>query len=200
MTHPLGDTAEDAERWWQAYRLAENDQAGELGDRAAAGDEHARWQLASWLADRARLSEAIDVIRPMCDAGDEVAELWLARWLAYGVRLGELHLGELRQRAASGSNAALYELADWLAGREDLDELRELVADHRELLLSGWLARNHGMRVVRLAAKLGDEDARQRLQRWLARLRDRATAGDEHALAFLAENPDWREFPAKWVD
>jgi hypothetical protein len=30
MTHPLGNTAEDAERWWRAYQLAENDQAGEL--------------------------------------------------------------------------------------------------------------------------------------------------------------------------
>jgi hypothetical protein len=98
MTHPLGDTAEDAERWWQAYQLAENDQAGEIRDRAAAGDEHARRQLASWLADRARTEEAIEVIRPLADAGDEVAEVWLARWLADGGRLGEL-----RQRAAGGS-------------------------------------------------------------------------------------------------
>lgn len=41
MTRPLGDAAGDAERWWQAYRLAESDQAGELGERAEARDEHA---------------------------------------------------------------------------------------------------------------------------------------------------------------
>src|SRR5260370_37503355 len=104
MTRPLGDTAEDAERWWPAYQLAENDQAGELRERANAGDEHARRQLASWLADRgytgglpdrAKLDEAIEVIRPLADAGDDVAELWLAPWLAAGD-----HLAEALHRAA----------------------------------------------------------------------------------------------------
>jgi hypothetical protein len=188
MTRPLGDTAEDAERWWQAYQLAGNDQAGELGERAEAGDEHARRQLASWLSDRGRTEEAIEAIRPLADAGDEVAELWLARWLADGD-----HLGELRQRAAGGSYPALHELAGWLADHEHLDELRGLVAGHGELL-SGWLARQHGMRVVRLRAELGDDAARRALEVWLARLRDRAAAGDEHARGFLAENPDWQQF------
>src|SRR5258708_35583717 len=105
MTRPLGDTAEDAERWWQAYQLAENDQAGELRERANAGDEHARRQLASWLADRgytgglpdpAKLDEAIKVIRPLADAGDDVAELCLARLPARGN-----HLRELRPRAGA---------------------------------------------------------------------------------------------------
>ncbi len=182
MTHPLGDTAEDAERWWQAYQLAGNDRAEELRERAVLGDEHARRQLASWLADRARTGDAIEVIRPMADAGDEVAELWLARWLADAD-----HLGELRQRAASGSYPALHELAEWLAGHERLDELGELVAGHRELL-AGWLARDHGMRVGRLQAELGDGQARRRLRGWLAPLRERAEAGDEHARGFLAEN------------
>jgi hypothetical protein len=193
VTHPLGDTAEDAERWWQAYQLAGNDQVGELRDRAAAGDQHARRQLAGWLSDRARTEEATEVIRPAADAGDEVAELWLARWLAGGE-----HLGELRQRADDGSYPALHELAEWLAAHEHLDELRELVVGHRELL-SGWLARDHGMRVVRLAAELGDDDARQRLLRWLTRLRERAGAGDEYARGFLADNPDWRQFQAGWA-
>jgi hypothetical protein len=191
MTHQLGHTAEDAERWWRAYQLAENDQARELRDRAAAGDEHARRQLASWLADRARTEEAIEVIRPIAEAGDDAAGLWLARWLADGD-----HLDELRSRAASGSYAALHELAEWLAGHEHLDELRELVVGHRELL-AGWLARDHGMRVARLQAQLGDDKARRRLQVWLARLRERAGAGDEHARGFLAENPDWRQFLAE---
>jgi hypothetical protein len=194
MTHPLGDTAEDAERWWRAYQLAENDQAGELRERAEAGDEHARRQLASWLADRARAEEAIEVIRPLADAGDDVAELWLARWLADGD-----HLGELRHRAASGSYSALHELAEWLASHEHLDELRDLVVDHRELL-SGWLARQYGMRVRRLAAELGDEHARRGLVRWLSGLRERAADGDEHARGFLAENPDWQQFLAEWPD
>jgi hypothetical protein len=153
MTDSLGDTGEDAERWWQAYQLAESDQADELGERAEAGDQHARRQLANWLADRARTEEAIEVIRPLADAGDDVAELWLARWLADGD-----HLGELRQRAASGSYPAVHELASWLAAREHLDELRQLMADHRELL-AGWRARQHHMDVKRLAAELGDEDA-----------------------------------------
>ena len=179
MTHPLGDTAEDAERWWRAYQLAENDQGGELRERADLGDEHARRQLASWLADRVRTEEAIEVIRPMADAGDEV-------------------VGELRQRAASGSYPALHEVAEWLAGHEHLDELRELVVGHWELL-AGWLARDHGMRVARLQAELGDDRARRRLRVWLARLRERADAGDEHARGFLAENPDWRDFRAEWA-
>jgi hypothetical protein len=194
MTCPLGDTAEDAERWWQAYQLAENDQAGELRERAEAGDEHARRQLASWLADRVRTAEAIEVISPLADAGDYEAELWLARWLADGD-----HLDELRRRAASGSYPALHELTGWLADHEQMDELRRLFVDHRKLL-SSWLARQYNMRVVRLAAELGDEDARRHLERWLARLRERAEAGDEHASAFLAENPDWRQFRAEWAD
>jgi len=191
MIVSLGDTAEDAERWWQAYQLAENDQAGELGEHAEAGDEHARRQLASWLADRARTEEAIEVIRPLADAGDDVAELWLARWLADAD-----HLSELRQRAAGGSYPALHELASWLADHEHLDELRQLMADHRELLAS-WRARQHHMNVRRLAAELGDEDARLTLQKGLARLRERAAAGNEHArrsLDELAGNPDWQQF------
>jgi hypothetical protein len=166
MTNLLGDTAEDAERWWRAYQLAESDQAGKLREHAEAGDEHARRQLASWLADRVRTEEAIEVIRPLADAGDEVAELWLARWLAR---------------------------------HEHLDELRELIASHREAL-SSWLARGPGggMRVVRLVAELGDDAARRQLSRWLSRLRQRATDGDEYARSFLAANPDWRDFRAEW--
>jgi len=56
------------------------------------------------------------------------------------------------------------------------------------------------MREARLAADLGDAGARRRLQVWLARLRERAAAGDEHAQGFLAENPGWRDFRAEWAD
>jgi hypothetical protein len=174
----------DAARWWHAYLLAENDQVGELRERAEAGDEHARRQLAGWLSDRARTQEAIEVIRPLADAGDDLAQLWLARWLADQDRPDEL-----RERAAGGDYHALVELAGWLAARDRLDELRVLVVEERELL-SGWLARQNRVKLVRLAADLGDEDAERRLERRLDRLRERAAAGDEIARQVLAEWPE----------
>ena len=91
----------------------------------------------------------------------------------------------------------MHELAEWLAGHEHLDELRELVVDHWESL-SGWLTRAHSMKVVRLAAELGDDAARRHLERWLSRLRQRAADGDVHAGEFLAENPDWKQLLAGW--
>ena len=197
MTHPLGGATGEAERWWHAYQLAENNQAGELRERAGAGGEHARRQLASWLAGRARTGEAVEVIRPLADAGDDVAGLWLARWLA-----DTDQVDELRQRVASGSYHAVHELAGWLAWHERLDELRQLMVDHWELL-AGWRARQHHMTVRRLAAELGDDDARLSLERGLTRLRERAAAGNEHArrsLAELAANPDWQPFLAEQPD
>jgi hypothetical protein len=152
-----GEQASDAARWWRAYQLAENDQADELRELAAAGDDHARRQLASWLSDRAgavpdraRLGEAIEVIHPLADAGDEVAELWLARWLADCDRLSELRqradrggyhasrllarvlarhgmAGELRERASAGDYHALRALVRWLAEHDMGEELRDLV-------------------------------------------------------------------------
>jgi hypothetical protein len=133
MIHPLGESAEDAERWWQAYQLAENDQDGELRERAEGGDEHARRQLASWLADRGYvngglndpaggLDEAIEIIRPLADAGDDIASMWLARWLADAGQLDELRLDEWlsrrRARAAESESARrflaeLEENPDW---------------------------------------------------------------------------------------
>lgn len=67
-------------------------------------------------------------------------------------------------------------------------------------MLAGWLARGaYPMRVVRLVAELGDDDARLRLQAWLSRLRERADAGDKYAREFLAENPDWQHFRLGWA-
>jgi hypothetical protein len=183
MTHPLQDM-EDTAEWWHAYRLAENDQADELRKRAAAGDNHARRQLAGWLSDRARTEEAVEVIRPLADTGDDVAELWLARWLADSNRRGEL-----RQRALAGSYHAMVELAGWLADHECLEELRGLLVDHRQLL-SDWLATQTDMNVMRLAAELGDDNARRRLEMSLSRLRERANSGNEHARQLLAEWPN----------
>src|SRR5260370_42656263 len=106
MICPLGEATEDAERWRQAYLLAEDDQAGELRQRSASGDEHARWQLASWLSDRARTEEAIEVIRPLADIADDVADLWLARSPAEADRPHER-----RQRTAGRSYHPSPELA-----------------------------------------------------------------------------------------
>src|ERR1700722_19401900 len=127
-----GDEADDAARWWRAYQLAEKDRGGELRGLAAAGDDHARRQLASWLSDRAytgsmadptKLGEAIEVIRPLADAGDDVAELWLARWLAECDRIEDL-----RERAGRGSHHAARELPRLLADHDLLDELRDRVS------------------------------------------------------------------------
>lgn len=192
MTSSPGVTAEDAERWWQDYLLADNDQADELGRRAAAGDDHARRQLAGWLGERGRIEEAIEVVRPLADTGDDVAELWLARWLATGDDHPD-RLDELRERASGGSYHALNELAERLRYDQRLDELRELITAHREQL-APWLARQGDMSVVQLAAELGDEDARRLFLGWLARMAERAAAGSESARELLAETPGWRRY------
>jgi hypothetical protein len=156
----------DAPQWWEAYRLAENDEVDELRRRAEGGDDHARRQLACWLAERGQLHEAVAVIRPLADAGEDVAQLWLARWLA---ECGQLD--ELGQRADAGNDHALHELANWLAGHHHLDELRELVSakDDRLSRLAPWSAQQGDLNVVRAFAEAGDEDARRRLARVLAR-------------------------------
>jgi hypothetical protein len=197
VTHPAGYGVDDQAQWWHAYQLAENNQVGELRMLAAAGDDHARRQLASWLSDRAgsdraKMAEAIEVIHPLADAGDDVAELWLARWLA-----DHDHLDELRERASvEDGYHALRELARRLAELDRPGELRELAlaADPERRLLIVRAAReafSPGMAVTRLCADLGDEQARRGLIRWLARsgqldeLSERAET-DDYARAWLA--------------
>src|SRR5260221_13678539 len=87
MICPLGEATEDAERWRQAYLLAEDDQAGELRQRSESGDEHARWQLATWLSDRARTEEAIEVIPPLTHIAADVPDRMLAPRLGEATRL-----------------------------------------------------------------------------------------------------------------
>lgn len=113
----------DAAQWWEAYCLAENDEADELRRRPGRGDDHARRQLACWLAERGRAEEAAAVIRPLADAGEDIARLWRARWLA---DCGQA--SELRQRAGAGDDHALAELAEWLAAHHRFDELYELIS------------------------------------------------------------------------
>jgi len=179
---PVADPG-DAAQWWEAYCLAENDEVDELRHRADGGDDHARRQLASWLAERGQPREAVAVIRPLADAGEDIAQLWLARWLA---ECGQL--GELRQRADAGNGHALHELADWLATHRRLDELRELISaeEDRDSQLTSWRTRQGDMEVLRVFADVGDDDAGLRLTRALARrghidkLRQRTDAGDDH--------------------
>jgi hypothetical protein len=156
----------DASQWWEAYCLAENDEVDELRRRAEGGDDHARRQLACWLAERGQTHEAVTAIRPLADAGEDVAQLWLARWLAESGQLDELG-----QRADAGNDHALRELAGWLATHDRLDELRELVSarDDRLSRLASWSAQQGGLSVVRVFADAGDDDARGRLARALAR-------------------------------
>lgn len=198
VTRPVGHELDDQAQWWHAYQLAENNQADELRRLAATGDDHARRQLASWLSDRAwsdraEMEEVIEAIRPLADAGDDVAELWLARWLADCDLLDEL-----RSRAAAGGHHALCELSRRLAERNRPGELRELAVaadpDRRLLILhAASETYSADMDVTRMCADLGDETARHRLIRWLARsgqldeLRERAESGDDYARDWLAE-------------
>jgi hypothetical protein len=92
---------DDATRWWRAYQLAEADRDDELRRHADEGDEHARRALASWLAERARYGEAVEVIRPLAATGEHDAVLWLDRWLADAGQTRELH-----QRAGHGDDRA----------------------------------------------------------------------------------------------
>src|SRR5215472_6011237 len=108
-------------------------------------------------------------------------------WQAYQLADGE-HVDELRQRARAGSYHAVHELARWLAYRDRLEELRELAV--QRLLPLGWLAAQSNMNIVRLAADLGDDQAREHLERWLGRMRERSRDGDERARRVLAEWPD----------
>jgi hypothetical protein len=177
--------SEDQARWWRAYKLADNDRIDELRQGAEAGDDHARRQLASWLSDRRQIDEAIAAIRPLADAHDEIAQLWLARWLA-----DRDHVDELRRHVGAGDYHALRQLAGWLTDHRQLAELRELLTDHRELLASNWGFSQHQPEVLRLMADLGDDHARQRLVRWLARMRESAETGNEYARQALAEWQD----------
>jgi hypothetical protein len=192
-----GHAMDDQARWWHAYQLAENDQVGELRRLAAAGDDHARRQLASWLfdragSDRAKMAEAIEVIHPLADAGDDVAELWLARWLAdHG------HLDELRERASvEDGYHALRELARRLAELDRPGELRELAlaADpERRLLIVRAAAEafSPGMDVTRMCADLGYEPAGRALIRWLAR---------SGQLDELSEHAESDAYARDWLD
>jgi hypothetical protein len=194
---------DDAARWWRAYQLAENDQVAELRRLAAAGDDHARVQLAGWLADRAflgdeadpvLLGEAIEVIRPLADAGNDDAELRLTRWLADGDQIEEL-----RERAAGGRPRAACELARLLADHDLLDELRDRAAlgDHDALReLARRLIERDLDTDLRELLESADADARELIlhavdgasSNWLNATRVLADYGHRASRAYLARS------------
>jgi hypothetical protein len=191
LTDSLTREPHDAAQWWQAYCLAENDEAEELRQRSDRGDDHARRQLACWLGDRGRAQEAVAVIRPLADAGEDIAQLWLARWLAECSQASEL-----RERADAGDAHALDELAGWLAGHHRFDELRELITAKEGRACVVRPTGHHGdVFVTRVLADAGDSDAQRQLAARLARcgdideLRQRANGGDEYARRQLANSP-----------
>lgn len=160
----MPDSDHDAVSWGEAYQLAAGDQVGELRARVVAGDEHARWQLAGWLADRGRCDEAADLIRPLADAGDDLACTWLARWLT--------DERELSERAFAGDSRSLQALADIFATQGRFDELRQVLctADGRvRPELAAWLARQGNIEVLEIGADAGDEECQRRMAGWRAR-------------------------------
>jgi hypothetical protein len=160
----MTESDRDAVRWWEAYQLAATDQPGELQARVTAGDDHARWQLAGWLADRGRCDEAVDLIRPLADAGDDLACSWLARWLTDERELGD--------RASAGEFHSLQALAGIFAAQGRVDELRRVLftADGRvRPELAAWLARQGNIEVLEVGAGAGDEECQRKLASWRAR-------------------------------
>jgi hypothetical protein len=157
----------------------------------------ARWWQAYGLAEH----DEVDELRQRADGGDDHARRQLACWMGERGRpqeaialirpladaredIAQLWLArwlagcdqvdELRQRANAGDDHALYELAGWLAAHGRLTELRELINTEGGLpaLQAFWRTWQVDIEVLRLLADAGDEDAQRQLARWLARSGD----------------------------
>ena len=87
LIRPLADAGEDIAQLWLARWLAERDQAGELGQRAGGGDDHALYELAGWLAAHGRLTE----LRELISTEGGLAALQ-AFWRTWQVDVGVLRL------------------------------------------------------------------------------------------------------------
>ena len=164
---------------------------------ADAGDEAAAGRLARLLARRGDLDEAVELLRARADASDEAAAE-LARLLADRGDLDEA-VELLRGRADAGDEAAAGRLADLLAARGDLDELRARadVGDEESVAeLAGLLAARGDLDELRARVDTGDRVASWRLAELLADrgdldeavelLRARADAGDKDSAGHLA--------------
>jgi hypothetical protein len=159
---PQTPQEEDALRWWRAYQLADGQQTGELRRLAEAGDDHARRQLASSLAAAGDTDEALAVIGPLCEAGDQVAREWRIRWLGAAGRIEEL-------RGLIPDEQVAVILAERLARDGRLAELRALAEEDgpHAARVRVWMGSEQGgIDVMRIAAELGDEQARLRVARW----------------------------------
>jgi hypothetical protein len=112
---PASRCGEDIAQLWLARWLADCGQAGELRQRADAGNGHALDELAEWLAAHHRFDE----LRELISAKEGRASQLLASWRP---RVG--YLDVVRLFADLGDDDAKRQLANWLARRGQTGELR----------------------------------------------------------------------------
>ena len=93
---------------------------------ADAGDDYAARELASLLAQRGDLDEAVQILR--ANAGDRRAAFQLGDLLA-----DPLDLDELRGRADAGDERAAWDLAELLFERGDLDGAAQIPVSYTHL-------------------------------------------------------------------
>ena len=169
----------------------------ELRDRADSGDRHAVWDMANLLAEQGDLNGAEQVLRTRADK--ELAAEWLAHVLGAH---GDVDRAEQiwRTRADAGDWYAGWQLANLLAKRGDLDELRaraEAGDENAAVELAGLLAERGNLddaeQILCTQADAGDGYGHWQLADLLAKRGDlgqlsaRAEAGDENAAVKLAD-------------
>jgi len=151
---------------------------------ADAGDRYAAWRLADLLAERGDLDE----LRARADTADRSAALKLA---GHGDLDGAVQALRLLADADAGDWHAAWRLADLLAERGDLDELRAR-ADAGDEPAAERLVERGDLDELRARAGAGDGCAAGRLAGLLAghgdldELRARTEAGDGYAALELA--------------
>ena len=150
-----------------AELLAERGDLDELRARADAGDGNAAWRLAGLLAERGDLDGQVCAAGPTPATGTPPGS-WPGCWPGAGTWTG--CAGPARP-ADAGDRAAAWQLAELLAGRGDLDELRARAdAGDRDAArrLAGLLAERGDLDGLRARADAGDRDAAGRLAGLLA--------------------------------
>ncbi len=127
--------------------LGEQGHAGELRERAGAGDRAAAQELAELLAEQGHTDE----LRERADAGDHSASQELAKVL------GEQgHADELRERADAGDHSASQELAKVLGEQGRIDEAI--------MILRPWADAGDHAAAHRLTDLLADQGRTEELQ------------------------------------
>ncbi|MFZ0118878.1 MAG: tetratricopeptide repeat protein [Pseudonocardiaceae bacterium] len=176
---------------------------------AAFGDPHVIRELAWWLRDCGRDTEAEETYREAAAAGEPEALHELARWLRERGQDTEAE-ETYREAAAAGDQTALNSLAWWLKSRPGREA--DVDATYRQASAAGdqtalnslaqWLSNRPGqqdkaMAVWREAIEAGHPGVVGALVRWLSRqpgqedkveemLRDAVTAGHPDAQLELA--------------